>query len=238
MGTRLMVKTDDFTVAPAARLLCESRIGVDDSALMTPLFTLAAAVWPALVGALAILYASVGDGAWARRSAIAWMMGSWGARLSVQMLYTRVASRPESGRPEDLHDNETRGPEGLHYIVWAASAVFFSLPALIASRNPDPNLSVTELAACGLWGLAFAGETTADRQLLRFTAKPENAGLACRTGLWRYSRHAHALFEGLIWIAFALFASASPWGSIAFACPLARVVLFSRNCGSKTPTSR
>ncbi len=216
---------------------------------MTPLPPLAAAVWPALVGALAILYANLGDGAWARRSAIAWMMGSWGARLTVQMLYTRLVRRPKSGRPEGLRYNETGKPEsprynetgrpeGLHYLVWAASVLLFSLPALIASRNPDPNLSVTELAACGLWILAFAGETTADRQLLRFAAKPENAGLACRTGLWRYSRHAHALFEGLIWIAFALFASASPWGSIAFACPLARVVLLSRDYGGKTPAVR
>lgn len=198
---------------------------------MTPLLTLAAAVWPALVGALAILYANIGDGAWARRSAIAWMMGSWGARLTVQMLYTRLVRRPESGRPEGLHydGDETGRPEGLRYFMLAASAVFFSLPALIASRNPDPNLSVTEFAACGLWILAFAGETTADRQLLRFSAKPENAGLACRTGLWRYSRHAHALFEGLIWIAFALFASASPWGWIAFACPLARVAFFGKD---------
>ncbi len=218
---------------------------------MTPLLTLAAAVWPALVGALAILYASIGDGAWARRSAIAWMMGSWGARLTVQTLYTRLVRRPESGGPEELVNKSPStqrpqrpqrrnapGSEGLRYIVWAASAVFFSLPALIASRNPDPSLSVIELAACGLWILAFAGETTADRQLLRFTAKPENAGLACQTGLWRYSRHAHALFEGLIWIAFALFASASPWGWIAFACPLARVVLLNRGCGDDFSAAR
>jgi steroid 5-alpha reductase family enzyme len=200
---------------------------------MTPLLTPAAALWPALVGALAILYATIGDGAWARRSAIAWMMGSWGARLTVQMLYTRAARRPESAKPEELAT-----PGGLRYVVWAALAVLFSLPALVASRNPAPDLSVTEVAACGLWILAFAGETTADRQRLRFTAKPENAGLTCRTGLWRYSPHAHALFEGLIWIAFALFASASPWGLTAFACPLARVVLLNRGCGDDFSAAR
>ena len=162
-------------------------------------------VWPACIGALAVLYANIGGGAWARRSAIAWMMGSWGARLTVQALYARQRDVPV------LTSSFT----------FLTSAAFFSLPALIASRNPDPSLSHIEITACALWVIAFAGETTADRQLLRFTSKPGNAGLTCRSGLWRYSSHAHAIFETLIWIAFALFASASPWGWIAFACPVA-----------------
>ena len=44
------------------------------------------ALWPALVGALAVFYATVSDGDSARRSAIGWMMGSWGARLAIQGL--------------------------------------------------------------------------------------------------------------------------------------------------------
>ena len=166
-------------------------------------------VCPACIGALAVIYASTGGGAWGRRSAIGWMMGSWGARLTVQALY---ACRSEGVGDRRLLTSSFR---------LLAFAVFFSLPALIASRNSDPSLSTIELVACALWLAAFAGETTADRQLLRFTSKPENAGLVCRNGVWRYSRNAHALFETLIWIAFALFASASPWGWIAFACPAA-----------------
>jgi steroid 5-alpha reductase family enzyme len=185
-------------------------------------------VWPACTGALAVLYANTGGGAWTRRSAIAWMMGSWGARLTVQALY--------AFRPEGLRHEETGRPEGLRLLTSSfrllTSVAFFSLPALIASRNPDPSLSQIEIAACALWVIAFAGETTADRQLLRFTSKPENAGLTCRSGLWRYSPHAHAIFETLIWTAFALYASASPWGWLSFACPLARVVLISRGRGS------
>jgi steroid 5-alpha reductase family enzyme len=168
--------------------------------------------WTALVAGLAILYANLGDGAWSRRSAIAWMMGSWGARLVVHLL-----SAPADAGPE--HKNSFWSFQAL-----AASAVFFSLPALLASINPAPTLSIADLVAGGLWVVGFAGETTADRQLLRFRSKPANAGLVCRTGLWRCTPHAHAIFEGLIWLAFALIAGGSPewpWGWAAFACPAA-----------------
>lgn len=164
-----------------------------------------AAVWPACVGALAVLYASVGNGAWARRSAIAWMMGSWGARLTVQSLYTRSSGLPLL----------------TSYFEFPPSVLVFSLPALIAVRNPDPSLSSLEIVAAVLWIIAFAGQTTADRQLLRFTASPEHGGLVCRSGVWRLLPRAHAVFEVLIWTAFALFAFASPWGWIAWVCPAA-----------------
>ena len=49
-------------------------------------------IWPALIGGLAVLYASLGDGEWMRRAAIGWMMGSWGARLAIQGMYTRAVN--------------------------------------------------------------------------------------------------------------------------------------------------
>lgn len=173
-----------------------------------------AAVWPAGVGSLAVLYATVGDGAWTRRSAIAWMMGSWGARLTVQTLYTR--------RSDLLFLTS--------YFRLLASVLFFSLPAWFASRNPEPSLAAVEIGASALWVIAFAVETTADRQLLRFTSKPENAGLTCRSGMWRVMPQAHAGGEALIWTAFALFASGSPWGWTVFACPAAMLYLLTRRC--------
>jgi steroid 5-alpha reductase family enzyme len=176
-----------------------------------------ASLRPAGIGALAVLYASVGRGDWTRRSAIAWMMGSWGARLAVQTLYTRGHAA--------LRDDQPAPPRGVPYLAALGSAAFFSLPALLASVNPDPSLSTIELAASALWFVAFAGETTADRQLLRFASNPEHAALDCRAGLWRVIPHAHAVCEALIWSAFALFAFASPWGWIALACPVAMIYL-------------
>ena len=179
------------------------------------------ALWPACVGALAVLYASVGDGAWTRRSAIGWMMGAWGTRLAVQALYTRASGAPDLS---SLQLRTSYFALRTSYFVLLILSLFFSLPALIASRTGEPSLSPIEIAAGVLWVMAFTGETTADRQQLRFASTAGNAGLPCRVGLWRITSRAHAVCEVLLWTSFALFASASPWGWLAFACPAVMVV--------------
>ncbi len=133
------------------------------------------------------------------------MMGSWGARLAVQGLYTRAAQGPHPAA------SPAHSGRAASVLFLGAAAVVCSLPAWLASRNPDPELSTLELAACALWLVGFAGETTADRQLLRFVAKGEHDGLACRAGVWRYSRHADRIFTGLVWAAFAMFGVAAVW---------------------------
>jgi steroid 5-alpha reductase family enzyme len=185
--------------------------------------------WTALVGGLPLLYAYQGGGAIPRRAAMAWMMGSWAARLMVQLLYVRAMA--DRGSPERPHHD--RPPQSFWALqARAASAAFFSWPALFSSVNPDPDFARIELLACGVWIFGFVGETTADRQLLRFMAKAADTGTTCRAGLWRYSRHANEVFEALIWVACALFASASPWGWIAFACPVAMTCLIVRGKAS------
>jgi steroid 5-alpha reductase family enzyme len=172
------------------------------------------ALWPACVGALAALYAGVGDGAWTRRSAIGWMIGAWGARLAVQAFYTRASGVP------DLPTLPLRPS----YFRVLTLSLFFSLPALLASRNGEPVLSFIELVAGALWVIAFTGETTADRQYLRFTSIAGNTGLPCRAGLWKIIPHAHEVCEVLLWTSLALFASASPWGWVTLACPAVMLV--------------
>jgi len=143
------------------------------------------------------------------------MIGSWGARLAVQSIYTPSA-------PFVLRTS---------YFRLALLALLFSSPAFFASRNPDASLSTLETAAAIAWAVAFAGETTADRQMLRFLSKAEQAGDVCRSGVWRVLPHAHAVFEEAIWIALAVFASASPWGWLAAACPVVMLsLLVTRRC--------
>lgn len=190
--------------------------------------------WTLLVGGLAVVYAVLGTGAVPRRSAIAFMMGSWGARLAVYILYDRVFGRDETERYAELR--RSWGEDAARRFFWlfqayAAAAVFFSLPALLSSVNRDPNLSPVELAAAGLWIVAFTGETIADRQLEWFRSNPDNLGRTCRAGLWRYSRHPNYFFEWLMWGAYALFASASPWGWLVFACPAVMLVLLFKVTG-------
>jgi steroid 5-alpha reductase family enzyme len=183
---------------------------------------IAEAAWPPLVGALAVLDAALGNGAWTRRSAIAWMMGSWGARLGVYLVWDRVLGRVEPPRYRTLRAGWREQADARFFWLFqkaAAAAAFFSLPAALAVINRSPALSPLELGAALLWVLAFAGETTADRQLLRFRNDGATRGRICRAGLWRYSRHPNYFFEWLMWVAYGLFASASPGGWVALGCP-------------------
>lgn len=107
----------------------------------------------------------------------------------------------------------------------AIAAVLFTIPALIASVNPAPELSWIELAAVGVWVIGGVGESMADRQLERFKSDPANRGRTCQIGLWRLSRHPNYFFEWVIWVGYALFATASPWGWIAWLCPAAMLYL-------------
>lgn len=172
---------------------------------------IADAAFTGLIAAFAIADARLGQGFGPRRAAMAFMMGSWGLRLMVNLLYIRVFGRQESGWPVAFRARW--GERANAQFFWsfqalAALAALGSVPALIVSMNGAPDFSTVELIAAGAWIVAFAAETTADRQLLQFTSNPANAGHTCRKGLWRYSRHPDYWCEGLTWAAFAVFAFA------------------------------
>jgi len=187
---------------------------------------LAEAASPLVTGVLAVIYANAADGASVHASAIAWMIGSWGARLGVYLLWDEVLERPAiPDLRESLWTFERR----------AVEAAFFALPALLVSFNRAAALSTVELAAAAVWLVAFAGETTADRQFVRWRRERESVADAsqpategalviepavCRAGVWRYVPYAHEVFELATWIAHAAFAWTSPFGWLAAACPL------------------
>lgn len=190
--------------------------------------------WTGLVGGLAVFHAAAASGMPGRRFAIAAMMGIWGARLATFLLMDRVLGKPEDGRYAELRD--ARGDRANRWFFWffqaqAVAAVFFSLPALLASVNDEPNRHPLEFAAMALWIAALAGEAAADRQLLAFKKDPGNKGKTCQAGWWRYSRHPNYFFEFLIWIAFALFATSSPWGWTAWLCPATLLYLLFKVTG-------
>ena len=150
------------------------------------------------------------------------MIGSWAARLAVQATYARTPELPVFTAELSFFTSS------FSLLTSLPAALLFSLPALVASRNGEPSLSALEIGAAVMWVIAFAGETTADRQRLRVQATTADPAVACRSGVWRRLPHAHAVFEMWIWIALALFALASPWGWIAAACPAARLYLLTR----------
>lgn len=179
--------------------------------------------WAGGLAVLAILYSALGGGYWLRSAIVAAMAGIWGFRLAVYLLTTRIIGHPEEGRYHELR-RQWKKNIALKFLLFfefqALLCAVLAVPFLTASRNPDPRISALEWLAVALWAMAMAGEATADTQLNRFKADPSNKGRTCQAGLWRYSRHPNYFFEWLIWVAFALFALASPGGFWGLLSPL------------------
>jgi len=190
--------------------------------------------WSLSLPLLAALYGGLGPGYLPRRVLISGMFIVWGARLAVYLLRDRVLGRPEDSRYADLRERQSPAAALAFFPFFQAQAlvaVLLSVPALVAAFNPEPRISYVEWAAVALWCVAIAGESIADRQLERFKARPDSRGRTCRDGLWRYSRHPNYFFEWLVWVAYALFALASPWGWLALSAPALMLYLLFRVTG-------
>ena len=183
-------------------------------------------IWALGVGASAMFYALVGDGAVWPRSALAVLGGLWGARLGLH-LWRRVRSEEEDGRYRNLREH-WQGSQGKFFLFFQFQAlliVMFSMPFLAVARNriegPTP------------WLPGRRGGL--DRQRPRrggrgscswhgVGADPANRGKTCRAGLWRYSRHPNYFFEWLHWFAYVALAVGSPWCWLSLAGPVVMYV--------------
>ncbi|WP_167768661.1 DUF1295 domain-containing protein [Nocardia sp. CS682] len=85
---------------------------------------------------------------------------------------------------------------------WANCTVL-AVPAALAVSADKPAFSAVTAAGFVLWACAWALESTADMQKLRFGAASAKAGVkrSCDAGLWKYSRHPNYFFQWLQWTA-------------------------------------
>jgi steroid 5-alpha reductase family enzyme len=191
--------------------------------------------WALGFSILATLAAAQGGGFGVRRVLVAAMVLVWSLRLGGH-LYARVMGQHpvEDGRYQELR-RAWAGHAQVRFLVFfqlqGILDVILAMPFFLASRNPEPRLHPLEWSGFALWLVALLGEATADLQLQRFKADPANRGAVCRNGLWRYSRHPNYFFEWLVWCAYALFASASPWGWTTLYCPLLMLYFLYRVTG-------
>jgi steroid 5-alpha reductase family enzyme len=179
--------------------------------------------WALGFAPVAIFYGCLAGGAPPRRLVITGMAVVWSGRLG-GYLWRRVMSHHpvEDGRYRQLRCDWGANLNARMFQFFQFQAlllVLLSVPFLLAARNPAPGLHPLEFAGAVLWVVALAGETLADAQLAAFKRTAANAGRVCDAGLWRWSRHPNYFFEWLVWVAFAVFALASPWGWIALFCP-------------------
>jgi len=178
--------------------------------------------WAAGLGLLSICYAITGPGYVTRKWMIAVMAGIWSLRLASYLLFTRVIGKPEEGRYVQLRE-DWKNNLPLRFLFFfefqALLDVALSMPFLLACLNAHTPLGLAEYLGAGVWLVAMAGEAIADHQLNSFKKDPANKGKTCDVGLWKYSRHPNYFFEWLIWMGFATFAIAAPWGFLGLLSP-------------------
>lgn len=179
--------------------------------------------WSLGFAPLAAFYGHFAGGFFPRRLLITAMAGLWSLRLG-GYLARRVLGHLdiEDGRYRQLRRDWAGNLDAKmaqFFQFQALLLVVLSIPFLLAARNPAPELHPLELAAAVLWLVALVGETLADAQLAAFKRNSANRGRVCDVGLWGWSRHPNYFCEWLVWVAFALFALASPWGWVALYAP-------------------
>jgi steroid 5-alpha reductase family enzyme len=190
--------------------------------------------WPYAFAPVALGYALGTDGAAGRRLALATMVGLWSLRLGTHLGRRVWRHHPEEdGRYRQLRrdwaENFSARMFGF-FQLQALSVAGLALPFLLAMRNSAAFPRPLEIAGMILWCVALGGEALADRQLARFKRHAPR-GAVCDAGLWRYSRHPNYFFEWLVWVAFFVFASSSPWGWLGVIAPAAMLFLLLRVTG-------
>jgi steroid 5-alpha reductase family enzyme len=179
--------------------------------------------WSANFAVLAVLYAWLGDGWPLRKWVIAAMFSLWSVRLAGHLV-KRIFGHPEEGRYVELRQRWGAGGNlNLKFFAFfqfqAVLNVVLAIPLVICCLNPDPGLRWQEALGVAIWFAGLVGESIADAQLAWFKSNPANKGAVCSVGLWGYSRHPNYFFEWTIWVGYAVFALASPFGWLALAMP-------------------
>jgi steroid 5-alpha reductase family enzyme len=178
--------------------------------------------WGSSLVLCAALYAVLAPGSLVQRLAICIPVAAENLRI-VLLLRGRLG-KGEDSRYQELRQRwRERGREqptfAIFYQAQAFLAALLSIPALLGSFNEDGSLAAVQWAGLVLFAVAFTLEATADRQLAAFRADPANRGAVMNEGLWRYSRHPNYFFQTLTWVAYALIASAAPYGLVAWLAP-------------------
>ena len=179
-------------------------------------------------------YAWFGGGFEARAWLVGAMTAIWGLRLAFYLLFDRIIGHPEEGRYQELRRQWKTQLEWkflAFYEFQAILCVLMATPFLLAAVNPAPRVHWLEWLGSALWLVGIAGEATADAQLASFKGNLANKGKTCQRGLWHYSRHPNYFFEWTIWMGFAIFSSASPYGYLGWISPILMLYFLLRVTG-------
>jgi steroid 5-alpha reductase family enzyme len=172
-----------------------------------------------------------------RQLLVAGLVSVWSFRLGVHLL-RRVSRSKEDARYVVLREVVGRRFQAVMYGYLQAQAwvaAFLTLTIFVAAHNPAPGLRWVDAVATAVFMVGLAGESAADRALIRFKRAPENKGRVLDQGLWAWTRHPNLFFEWVIWIAYPVFAidlgGGYPWGWFALSGPAAMYLVLRHMTG-------
>jgi steroid 5-alpha reductase family enzyme len=189
------------------------------------------AAWTLGLGAIAALLAlsplgGSGGSGW-RQGAVGAAILLWAARLGSHIV-ARTLNGPDDPRYAKLmEDWGSSAPLRLFGFlqIQALAGAALALAVALAAHAPSASFRVTDALAVVIFVVALAGEAVSDAELARFKRDPARRGEICDVGLWGRSRHPNYFFEWLVWIAFAIAASVSALGLLAWIAPALMYVL-------------
>ena len=183
--------------------------------------------WPSGFTAIALFYASTGEGSWQRKAILVSMICLCGVRFILGWVVRNT--RDGEDRRWQLWRERWQSGNGLFAIrsvgvnLFAfyqaqafVTAIVLTAPLAIACQNRDTLMHRFEWIAVGVWGTSFLLQNMVEFQLDQFRRRPKGAEGVCRVGLWNYSRHPNYFFEFLIWLSYAIFALPSAVGLIDY----------------------
>ena len=183
-----------------------------------------------LVGFLALNL----DGYWLRKLIIFTLIFIWSVRLSSHLIYRTIKEQKEDSRYARFREGWKHNANRNFFLVYQLQPVFnviLSVPFIIILSNQSAVIHPLEYLGILVWLGGLVGESIADRQLHVFKKDKANKGKICQEGLWGYSRHPNFFFEWVMWIAYALFALASPNGLFGFIAPAFMLFLLMKVTG-------
>ena len=171
----------------------------------------------------------------------------WGLRLGVHL------GLRKRGHGEDRRYATMRAARGPRFALVSLATIFLLQAALMwvislpiqaaAALGRDLPLSTLDAAGALVTLAGVAVEATADAQLARFLARPENHGRVMEEGLWGWSRHPNYFGDFVTWWGLGLLgvAAGAAWsliGPVLMSVLLLRVsgvTLLERTIGERRP---
>ncbi len=168
--------------------------------------------WPwglVLLGIISLLYS---EGYWLRSLTVSAVVILVGLRMglgALKMWQLGLLKKefPRYQYQRIVWEEEGKDNTGLALQVDAisqglANASFLAFPVFIIASNNSEGFLLLEIVGLVIWILAFAMESIADLQKVRFLKAMKKAGKqrqVCNVGLWKYCRHPNYFAEWMVW---------------------------------------